>query len=466
MLVSQVNLALIVDGSQSIEADDFVLEKNFTKQTVAAFAEKNLFVNGGEASYVQYSSSVVTSATFNSVADFNEFVDADPQARSSTRTAEGIEEGTEVLLTNPASAFQDEPIIAADAARAEGIEVFAVGVGGCSCDIESVLERILASDGGSSIPCPSTSVTVVAEFRLAVISTPTLGGSISGETVTFTAADLEDTATEFEVVLDACSLSPGSTVIDSATYTDDQGNDPDLSRLTSIAVGNDFCDERLTASPAPFPSQTPMMPTTPTPTTSKAPTPAPMPTKTPATIAPQLPTQAPTGTPTTAPAPTRSTTPAPFKAATPAPSKAPTQAPAKVFTIAPSSARTKLPTTAPIETFTSPPSKTSTLAPTKVTTLSPAPVPTKLPTSAPVATPTRRNPTTAPAEPTTDGNLGEDFAKDASYVGCYVSDPKNKVLTFKEASRSMTADVRLENASLEYCTVLGLRCVECSWYSW
>ena len=66
----------------------------------------------------------------------------------------------------------------------------------------------------------------------------------------------------------------------------------------------------------------------------------------------------------------------------------------------------------------------------------------------------------------TDGNLGEDFAKDASYVGCYVSDPKNKVLTFKEASRSMTADVRLENASLEYYTVLGLRCVECSWYSW
>ena len=145
----QVNLALIVDGSQSIEADDFVLEKNFTKQTVAAFAEKNLFVNGGEASYVQYSSSVVTSATFNSVADFNEFVDADPQARASTRTAEGIEEGTEVLLTNPASALfmivitdgesQDEPIIAADAARAEGIEVFAVGVGGCSCDIECPL---------------------------------------------------------------------------------------------------------------------------------------------------------------------------------------------------------------------------------------------------------------------------------------------------------------------------------------
>ena len=142
----KVNLALIVDGSGSIAEADFVVEKNFAKQTVAAFAEKNLFVNGGEASYVQYSDDVI-SATFNSVEDFNEFVDADPRAGLGTRTSEGIEEGTRLLLTNPASALfmivltdgvsadDDEPIPTADAARAEGIVVFAVGVGGTKTTI-------------------------------------------------------------------------------------------------------------------------------------------------------------------------------------------------------------------------------------------------------------------------------------------------------------------------------------------
>ena len=62
-----------------------MLAKNFAKQTVAAFADKNLFVNGGEASYVQYSNNVVSSATFNSVEDFDEFVDADRQSGLGTR---------------------------------------------------------------------------------------------------------------------------------------------------------------------------------------------------------------------------------------------------------------------------------------------------------------------------------------------------------------------------------------------
>ena len=109
--------------------------------TVAAFAARNLFENGGEASYVQYSSTLVSSGTFTSAQDFIEFSAADVQERKGTTTSVGIKEGRKLLGTNPASASFMIVITdgrsnsirataaAADAARAEGILVFAVGVG-------------------------------------------------------------------------------------------------------------------------------------------------------------------------------------------------------------------------------------------------------------------------------------------------------------------------------------------------
>ncbi|CAN0492695.1 unnamed protein product, partial [Hapterophycus canaliculatus] len=43
----QVNLAIIIDGSSSVNSTNFALSKEFAKDAVDAFADENLFVNGG-----------------------------------------------------------------------------------------------------------------------------------------------------------------------------------------------------------------------------------------------------------------------------------------------------------------------------------------------------------------------------------------------------------------------------------
>lgn len=144
----QVNLAIILDGSFSLHPADIVLEQGFAKEVVAAFAERNLFENGGTASYVEYSILVAPgthlfgAGTFLSAEDFNNFVDFDGQSGGGTTNSIGIDEGRESLAANPATASfmvvitggQSESIsnataTAADAARAEGVVVFAVGAG-------------------------------------------------------------------------------------------------------------------------------------------------------------------------------------------------------------------------------------------------------------------------------------------------------------------------------------------------
>ena len=81
------------------------MEQGFAVDTVAAFAARNLFENGGEASYVQYSSTLVSSGTFTSAQDFIEFSAADVQERKGTTTSVGIKEGRKLLGTNPAVSY-------------------------------------------------------------------------------------------------------------------------------------------------------------------------------------------------------------------------------------------------------------------------------------------------------------------------------------------------------------------------
>ena len=109
--------------------------------TVAAFAARNLFDNGGMASYVQYSTFLIWSGTFDSAQGFKAFSDADVQSGQGTNTHIGINEGTALLtatdatasfmivITDGQSGSLSATTAAADAARAEGIVVFAVGVG-------------------------------------------------------------------------------------------------------------------------------------------------------------------------------------------------------------------------------------------------------------------------------------------------------------------------------------------------
>lgn len=82
--VAQVNLAVALDGSGSVSNSDWELLKDFAKDAVVAFDDRNRFHNGGTASHVQFSSGVISSGDFTSIADYSDFVDADTQALGGT----------------------------------------------------------------------------------------------------------------------------------------------------------------------------------------------------------------------------------------------------------------------------------------------------------------------------------------------------------------------------------------------
>ncbi|CAM9524910.1 unnamed protein product [Pylaiella littoralis] len=257
-----VNLALVVDGSGSISPDDWELEKVFAKDVVAAFTERNLFENGGKASYVQFSSYVYSSGSFTSQEDFDEFVDADFQSSGGTDISEGVAEGQRLLSLNNTVASGAIMIVItdgasyiitaeleADAARAAGTNIFAVGVGeyvdeetlvavagsednvfdtDSFAELDLALEELLNTD--ALISCNSSDATIAVEFTLPIESVAYPGAVISGNTVTFEVENLEANPTEFAAVLDVCSIAEGTTnAVASITYSDAQNNTPDLS---------------------------------------------------------------------------------------------------------------------------------------------------------------------------------------------------------------------------------------------
>eukprot|EP00904_Undaria_pinnatifida_P000567 jgi/Undpi1/10510/HiC_scaffold_29.g12960.m1 len=292
MLASNtVNLALVLDGSDSIEPSDYELEQQFAVDTVAAFAAPNLFNNGGMASYVQHSTTLVSSGTFDSAQDLKDFLDADVHAHGYTYTNLGIDEGAALLTALDATAscmivifggkstIASDTVTAAGNARAAGITLFALGVGSGTGDAEllaiagdadnvfgvddfdlldATLGSILLSSAGTVIEYPSTSASVTIEFSVPIDSNAS--GSFNGSTVTFFASDLESTPTGFDVILDVCGQIPGDSIVVSATYTDNKGNDPDLSSVTGLVVRADFCAAPTTApttSPTWFPTVSP-----------------------------------------------------------------------------------------------------------------------------------------------------------------------------------------------------------------
>lgn len=94
----QVNVAVIIDSSGSVSASELLLEIDFAKKAVASFASRNLFTNGGTASYASFATSVSEGGTFSSTAEFDEFVDNDPRASGgSTNIAAGLSKGRELL---------------------------------------------------------------------------------------------------------------------------------------------------------------------------------------------------------------------------------------------------------------------------------------------------------------------------------------------------------------------------------
>ena len=67
---------------------DFNLQKDFALSATATFAAKNLFANGGTASYVQASDRIISDGTFTSEVEFRDFVSADPFSGGSALSLE------------------------------------------------------------------------------------------------------------------------------------------------------------------------------------------------------------------------------------------------------------------------------------------------------------------------------------------------------------------------------------------
>lgn len=78
-----------MDGSLSIAEDEFVLEQQFAKDTVEAFAKREIFEKGGTASYVQFSGTTYDEGTFDSSERFNAHVDSVVQTGIGTDIVEG-----------------------------------------------------------------------------------------------------------------------------------------------------------------------------------------------------------------------------------------------------------------------------------------------------------------------------------------------------------------------------------------
>lgn len=136
---------MVIDGSASINSTDFLEAKEFAKNITAAFADRNLFINGSTASYVQFSSIVypTDTGTFFSLDNFNAFIDGNIQRRGRTNIDAGIIAAHNLLNVAPpaSTAFMivltegddnnggNNVLLTSNNARADGITLFAVGVG-------------------------------------------------------------------------------------------------------------------------------------------------------------------------------------------------------------------------------------------------------------------------------------------------------------------------------------------------
>eukprot|EP00903_Cladosiphon_okamuranus_P012576 g11773.t1 len=260
-----VNVVLVVDGSPSVEPDEFLLAQQFAEDTVEAFGRRNIFANGGTASYVQFSGYPTYEGTFDSPESFNAHIDTVIQTGFGTDIVDGLVAGYELLNAN-ASSFSfmvlvtdgehngfGDPVATAEGIRADNTTtIFAVGVGSeisqetllgiageevnvfsvtnfeeleaAVADIEVIADKTVLS-------CPATGVTITVEFDVAVSSAKSSGAAVAGAAisgdnrVTFTADDLEDNPTQFAVGLERCG---NVTLVE---YDDEQGNSPDFSRL-------------------------------------------------------------------------------------------------------------------------------------------------------------------------------------------------------------------------------------------
>lgn len=103
----------------------------------------------------------------------------------------------------------------------------------------------------TNIPCPATGATITFEFSAGVVAVSAsvddaLGSATvgsDGSTVVFDVSSLEDKPTLFAAVLDFCADPGGSYFAASVSYSDDEGNTPDLSSLLVFLAALPTCGE-------------------------------------------------------------------------------------------------------------------------------------------------------------------------------------------------------------------------------
>ena len=137
MVVDASNSITTTSPSDNFTRSEWTKEKEFAKSLVAAFADRNLFENGGTASYVQFHSVVQSFGSFTSLEEFNDFVDRDEKGIGGTNIDVGMAKANSLLAANASTAtymfvITDGNGIVGDApanALAAGTSIFVVGVG-------------------------------------------------------------------------------------------------------------------------------------------------------------------------------------------------------------------------------------------------------------------------------------------------------------------------------------------------
>lgn len=115
-----------MDGSGSVHSVfERPLAVEFAKKTVTAFADLNLFNNGGTASFVEFAESTSEGGTFTSQEEFDDLVDVAPllSDRDYTNVVAGIIAGQELLGTPSPGTTSFMVVITDGAARDPAGEV-------------------------------------------------------------------------------------------------------------------------------------------------------------------------------------------------------------------------------------------------------------------------------------------------------------------------------------------------------
>lgn len=96
--------------------------------------------------------------------------------------------------------------------------------------------------------CPATGASITVGFAIPITSAAYPGKtSQSGDNVaTFYANILGSNPTEFKVVLDTTDVAAGTNLVTYVSYSDNQGNDPDMSGLTTFSASGLECDGYVT----------------------------------------------------------------------------------------------------------------------------------------------------------------------------------------------------------------------------